>query len=118
MLTFKLSTQVQWFFFRSDPAAIFKEREERIRESHADEIKTYQAKIRQLTERAKVVAQEHQEELDIERKRRVKELQEQSEDHKITVETIRRDYMVLVDRIKELKDLESDAAIEARDSSK
>lgn len=53
-----------------------------------------------------------------ERERRRRDLQEQSEDHKATVDTIRTDYAVLVDKIKELKGMELEASIEARDSSK
>jgi hypothetical protein len=34
------------------------------------------------------------------------------------VDTIRTDYAVLVDKIKELKGMELEASIEARDSSK
>ena len=42
----------------------------------------------------------------------------QSEDHKATVETIRVDYAVLVEKIKELKTMEFEASVEARDTSK
>ena len=64
------------------------------------------------------MSQEHQRELEAERERRRKDLHEQSEDHKATVETIRADYAVLVEKIKELKTMELEASIEARDSSK
>ena len=53
-----------------------------------------------------------------ERERRRHDLHEQSEDHKATVDTIRADYAVLVDKIKEIKAMELEASNEARDSSK
>ena len=77
-----------------------------------------QTRIQHWVQRTQQMAGEHQKELEAEKERRRRDLHEQSEDHKSTVETIRADYAVLVEKIKELKAMELEASIEARDSSK
>lgn len=95
-----------------------KEREERLKAAHQEEIVEMQKRIQHWIHRTQQMAEEHQKELEAERERRRKDLFEQSQDHKATVETIRADYAILVDKIKELKNMEMEASIDARDSAK
>ena len=95
-----------------------KQREERLKAAHEEEMVEMQKRIQHWILRTQQMSEEHQKELEAERERRRRDLQEQSEDHKATVETIRADYTVLLDKIKELKAMELEASLEARDSSK
>ena len=86
--------------------------------AHEEEIVEMQKRIQHWVQRTQQMADEHQKELEAERERRRRDLHEQSEDHRATVDTIRADYAIRVDKIKELKAMELEASIEARDSSK
>ena len=86
--------------------------------AHEQEIEEMQKRIQHWVQRNQQMSEEHQKELENERERRRRDLQEQSEDHKATVDTLRADYAILVDKIKELKSIELEANMEARDSSK
>ena len=98
--------------------SLSKQREERLNAAHEEEISEMQKRIQHWMQRTHEMAAEHQKELEAERERRRRDLHEQSEDHRATVDTIRADYAILVDKIKELKAMELEASIEARDSSK
>lgn len=97
---------------------MYKKREERLNSSHEEEMEDLQKRIRHWVQRCQEQSDDHHNELENERERRRRDLKEQSEDHKQTVETIRADYNVLVDKIKELKSLEFEATVESRDSAK
>lgn len=102
-------------FVISDKAS---DREKRLKAAHEEEIAELQNRIQYWVQRTQQMAAEHQAELDAEKERRKRDLTEQSEDHKVTVETIRNDYAILVEKVKELKTMEFEAALEAKDSSK
>ena len=97
---------------------MYKKREDRLKAAHAEEMEEMQKRLAHWSRRVQQMSEEHQKELDEEKEKRKRDLKEQSQDHKATVETIRADYAVLVDKIKELKSLEMEANYEARDSSK
>ena len=97
---------------------MYKRREDRLKAAHAEEIEEMQKRLAHWSRRVQQMSEEHQKELESEREKRKRDLKEQSEDHKATVDTIRADYAVLVDKIKELKTLELEASYETRDSSK
>lgn len=96
----------------------YSRREQRLKAAHEEEMAEMQKRIQHWVLRNQQMSEEHQKELEAERERRRKDLAEQSQDHKATVETIRADYSVLVDKIKELKAMELEASLEAKDSSK
>ena len=82
---------------------MYKKREDRLKAAHAEEIEEMQKRLAHWSRRVQQMSEEHQKELESEREKRKRDLKEQSEDHKATVDTIRADYAVLVDKIKELK---------------
>ena len=63
--------------------AFYKEREERMRKLHEEEIKEVQERLSLVKDRAKADLEEYQEDIQFERQRRVTDLQRQQEEHQV-----------------------------------
>ena len=96
----------------------YKERENRLKTLHDEELEELHLRLRQANDRLMTTKADHDEELERERDKRLRDLAKQSEEHQITVDNLRAEYIAALDKFKELKSYELDSTKDAKDVSK
>ena len=91
----------------------YKEREERIRKLHGEEIKEAEDRLALLKDRAKADLDEYQEDIQFERQRRITDLQRQQEEHQDVIEALKNEYSANLEKMKEISNLGNNVSVDA-----
>ena len=98
-----------------DVEEVYKEKESRLRSLHQEEIEDLTHRLRVANDKLVTAKAEHEDELEAERERRVRDLARQSEEHCRAVESLRAEYMTALDKVKEIRARELDSLKDATD---
>ena len=94
---------------------VYKEKETRLRSLHQEEIDDLTHRLRVANDKLVAAKVEHEDEMESERQRRVKDLARQSEEHCRAVEGLRTEYMAALHKVKEIRTRELDSLKDATD---
>ena len=98
--------------------AYYQEREDRLQTVHKEEIVEMQERIKYLKHKSKMNLEEHREEIQFERKRRIEEVQRINEEHQAAIQMLKSEYIIALDKIKGLQMHEVASAKTAEESMK
>lgn len=96
--------------------AFYKEREERIRKLHGEEIKEVEERLSLLKDRAKADLDEFQEDIQFERQRRITDLQRQQEEHQDVIEALKNEYSANLEKMKEISQLGNNVSVDSEEA--
>ena len=99
-----------------DVEAFYKEREERIRKLHGEEMKEVEERLSLLKDRAKADLDEYQEDIQFERQRRITDLQRQQEEHQDVIEALKNEYSANLEKMKEISNLGNNVSVDAEEA--
>ena len=98
-----------------DLEGVYKEKESRLRSLHQEEIDDLTHRLRVANDRLVAAKADHEDEMEAERERRVKDLARQSEEHTRAVEALRTEYLDALDKVKEIRAREINSLKDATD---
>ena len=97
---------------------MYKERESRLKSLHQEEMEELTSRLRVANDKLLTAKADHEDDLERERERRLKDLARQADDHRRAVEDLRSEYAATLDKVKELKAYELNSTRDAADVTK
>ena len=94
---------------------MYKEKESRLRSLHQEEIDDLTHRLRVANDRLVAAKADHEDEMEAEREKRVKDLARQSEEHTRAIEALRTEYLDALNKVKEIRAREIDSLKDATD---
>ena len=90
----------------------YKEREDKIRKLHEEEIKEVEQRLLVVKDRAKSDLEEYREDIEFERQRRITDLQRQQEEHQEVIEALKNEYSSNLQKMKEINNLGNNVSVD------
>ena len=90
----------------------YKEREDKIRKLHEEEVKEVEQRLLVVKDRAKSDLEEYREDIEFERQRRITDLQRQQEEHQEVIEALKNEYSSNLQKMKEINNLGNNVSVD------
>ena len=94
----------------------YKERADKIRKLHEDEIKEVEQRLLVVKDRAKSDLEEYREDIEFERQRRITDLQRQQEEHQEVIEALKNEYSSNLQKMKEINNLGNNVSVDPEEA--